>query len=220
MSAKLYLFTPEMIEELKLLYPVTKNENLAKHFNCSYSKITNLSSLYGLKKDVEWRREISREKMRDPNHPGRKYLIQKGNISHNKGKRQSEFMSAVAIERTKATRFKPGQKGWNHKEIGYERINVDGYIEIKVAEPNVFKLKQRVVWVENFGEIPKSHNVQFKDGDRLNCSPENLYCISRSDQLKFENSYIAKYPKELQLAIQAKGALKRQINKLLKDTEK
>ena len=32
--------------------------------------------------------------------------FQKGQVSYNKGKKQSEFLSAEAIERTKATRFK------------------------------------------------------------------------------------------------------------------
>lgn len=217
MSAKLYDFTPERIEELKQLYPITKNDALALHFKCSYRKIVNLSVQYGLKKDKEWFREIARQNMLNPNHPGRKHWIKKGSISANKGKKQTEYMTPEAIERTKETRFKKGQQVWNHKQVGYERINVDGYIEIKVSEPNVFKFKHRVTWEKHNGPIPKGYNVQFKDGDRLNCDDiTNLYLISRSVQLKTENSMFVKYPKEVQLAIQAKGALNRQINKQIK----
>lgn len=34
----------------------------------------------------------------------------------------------------------------------------------------------RVVWEENFGPIPAGYKVYFKDGNSLNCKPENLYC--------------------------------------------
>ena len=40
-------------------------------------------------------------------------------------------MTPEAIERTKATRFKKGDKPGNHRKVGSERITVDGYIEIK-----------------------------------------------------------------------------------------
>lgn len=47
----------------------------------------------------------------------------------------------------------------------------------------------------------------------MNCDVDNLYMISRSKQLKDENSLHAKYPAEVRTLIQLKGALKRQINK-------
>ncbi len=92
-------------------------------------------------------------------------------------------MTPEAIERTKATRFQKGARVWNHKPIGYERVNRDGYIDVKVAEPKTFKLKHRIVWEENRGAIPRDHNIQFKDGNRQNCDIENLYLISRKDQM-------------------------------------
>lgn len=213
MNRKLYHFTPEMVEELKQLYPTTKNDILAERFNCSYSKICNMSEKYGLKKDIEWVRELSRKNMQRPDHPAKKFWRQKGDTPINKGKKQIEYMTPEAIERTRATRFQKGQRAWNHKEVGYERINVDGYIEVKVSEPNVFKLKQRIVWESINGEIPKGHNIQFRDGNPLNVEPENLYMISRANQLKTENSIHARYPKELQLVISAKAALNKQIKR-------
>lgn len=215
MSAKLYDFTPEMIAELKLLYPNTHSQELADHFNCSYRKICNLAFQLQLKKNIEWIREVSRQKMLDPNHPGRKSWIKKGNVPMNKGKKQSEYMTPEAIEKTKPTRFQKGQICWKHKEVDYERLTKDGYLQIKVAEPNVFKLKHRMLWEEHNGPIPKGYNIQFKDGNKLNCSIDNLYIISRSDQLKYRNSLIVRYPVNIQLAIRAKGALNRQINKIL-----
>ena len=34
------------------------------------------------------------------------------------------------------------------------------------------------------GKYLPAHNVQFKDGNPLNCEIENLYLISRKDQMK------------------------------------
>jgi hypothetical protein len=35
---------------------------------------------------------------------------------------------------------------------------------------------QRVVWEQNFGFIPEGFKIYHKDGDSLNCRPENLVC--------------------------------------------
>ena len=69
----------------------------------------------------------------------------------------------------------------NHKLVGSERINSkDGYIMIKVAEPNVWRLKQRVIWEEIHGPIPDDCVIRFLDGDKTNMDPENLVCVSRN----------------------------------------
>lgn len=133
--------------------------------------------------------------------------FRKGNIPPNKGKEMTPEIYAKCAP----TMFKKGQATWNHKPVGSERVNVDGYVEIKVAEPSKWRLKNRVVWEEAYGPIPEGHNVQFKDGNPLNLSLDNLYLISKADQLKTKNSYYAKYPKELQDVIRLKGAVKRAI---------
>ena len=114
--------------------------------------------------------------------------------------------------------FKPGNKPHNALPIGSERITKDGYIEVRMDCPGYrkWKLKHRIVWEQVNGKIPNGFNVQFKDGNRKNCDINNLYIISRSEQLQTQNSMYCKYPQEVQLAIKAKGALNRQIRKKLK----
>jgi hypothetical protein len=130
--------------------------------------------------------------------------------------KQIEYMSQEAIDRTVATRFKPGQKVWNHKPIGYEVMRDDGYIWVKIQEPKRFKLKHRLVWEMNYGSIPPGYNVQFKDGDRNNTAIENLYLISKEEQM-LQNS-IQKYPEEIRLSLQMLGKLNSKINKYQKNT--
>jgi len=47
-----------------------------------------------------------------------------------------------------------------------------------------WKLYQRIVWEREFGLLPENHNVIFKDGDSLNCNPENLTLLSHEDLLE------------------------------------
>ena len=109
--------------------------------------------------------------------------------------------------------FKKGHISENKREVGAERVNVYGYIEIKVAEPNVWRLKHRIVWEQHNGAIPPGYNVQFKNHNTQDCRIENLYLISKAEQMRNENSLIAKYPKELQDVIRLKGVVNRQIHK-------
>ena len=109
--------------------------------------------------------------------------FKKGNIPHNKGKKQKEYMSDKSIEKTKATRFKKGNIPANHRKVGSERITKDGYIEIKIKEPNKWQLKHRYIYEQKYGKIPKGYNLIFLDGNRKNINLSNLKLISKSEDL-------------------------------------
>ena len=130
----------------------------------------------------------SRFGVKSGTHGGR---FAKGQESFNKGRPQSEWMSHEGIERTKATRFQKDAVPRNARPMGFERVNVDGYIEVKVRERpdaehrSCFDLKQRLVY-------ERAHNVKltsddiivFLDGDKLNCDPSNLARLSHSEHAK------------------------------------
>lgn len=98
----------------------------------------------------------------------------KGQKSWNKGKK-GEY-----AEGCENTWFKKGHTPKNHREVGSERIGVDGYTEIKVAEPNKWRFKHVVVWEENNGKLPKGSCVLFGYGDKSNLDIKNLINITRS----------------------------------------
>lgn len=100
--------------------------------------------------------------------------FEKGHIPANKGKK----MPAAVYEKSKHTMFKKGHTPSNHREVGSERLNVDGYIEIKVAEPRRWQLKHRVIY-ENYHNVKlKSTDVViFLDGNKQNFDIENLALI-------------------------------------------
>lgn len=213
---KKYHFTDEMLKELRELYPNTLAADLAKRYNCSVSAIYNQAFKYGIKKTPEFISKTARERSMKADHGGRKYQFKKGHKPFNKGKKQTEFMSKEAIEKTKATRFKKGSSPHNYKPIGYERTTKDGYVEVKVRDGEKqknFELKHRLIWEKHNGKIPKGYNIQFKDGNRLNCNIDNLYMISRAEQVSKENT-IHRYPSELKRAIRLTNKLQKQIKEI------
>ncbi len=109
--------------------------------------------------------------------------FKKGNVAHNKGKKQIEYMSQESIERTKETRFKKGNKPKNYRPVGSERITKDGYIEVKVADPNKWETKNKIIYKQYFGDIPKGHKVIYADGNKLNNDINNLILLSDNEEL-------------------------------------
>ena len=84
------------------------------------------------------------------------------------------------LVKSNKTTFKKGRVAENKKPIGSERVNVYGYTEIKVAEPNIWDLKHRVIYRKHYGEIPEGMNVIFSDGDKSNFNIDNLVLVTRN----------------------------------------
>lgn len=111
----------------------------------------------------------------------------------NKGRKQSEYMTADAINRTKPTQFKTGDKPANYRPVGSERIdNKDGYIVMKVRDkgtwPERWRHKHCVIWEQAHGEIPDGHMVIFLNGDKTDIRLENLALISRASNARMNQS--------------------------------
>lgn len=196
------------------LYPDTPSKEIAKILNIRIKKVYNIAYRFGIKKSDRFMDDVKsgRFSKGQRRSPGTEF--KKGQIPSNKGKKQVDYMSDEAIKRTQKTQFKKGHTPHNHKPIGYERKTKDGYIEIKIKEPNIFKLKHRHVWEQQHGSIPKGFNVQFKDGNRDNTDISNLYIISRNEQIN--NNSIVRYPTEIRQAI----TILSKLNKTIKKYEK
>lgn len=126
--------------------------------------------------------------------------FEKGHVTHNKGKKQTEYMSKEAIEKTKATRFKKGNIPQNHRDIGEERISKDGYIYIKVRDGCLndnWELKHRYIYKQHYGEIPNGYNVMFADKNKRNFDIDNLILVSKSEDLIMNNNKLLFSNKEL-----------------------
>lgn len=72
------------------------------------------------------------------------------------------------------------------KPIGYETIYTDGYKWVKLAN-NHFIQKQRYVWEQHYGKIPKGYNVCFLDHNPLNTDINNLALVKKSVKMIAKN---------------------------------
>ena len=142
------------------------NQELADLFNQKFN--TNITS-----------RTIKSYKANNKLNSGLTGKFRKGQTPHNKGKK----MPKEVYEKVKHTMFAKGNVPPNHRPVGSERISKDGYIEVKVAEPNKCRLKQRVVYEETNRKIPEGCPIIFLDGNKRNFDIDNLRCITRSELL-------------------------------------
>lgn len=198
-------WTASEIQELKKLYPNNYTIDIAKHFKVNVRKIYSIANRYGLKKSVEFLKvELSRQADR-LRVIGKKSQFKPGNISHNKGKK----MPDEVYDKCKNTMFKKGSKPHNSKYDGYERINVDGYAEVRVKK-GVFILKHRLIYEQHYGSIPKGMYVIFKDKNKLNFEIDNLELISKKEHM--QRNTIQRFPKELKEIMFINSKLKRKIN--------
>lgn len=148
--------------------------------------------------------------------------IKPGNIPKNKGKKQTEFMSAEQILNSSNTRFKKGN-------IPHNAVNVkDGDVVVRVSRKGnhykwirvslgSWKMYHVHLWEQTYGPIPEGKIVVFKDKNTMNTIIENLECITR-EELMLRNS-IHKFPEEIKKTIKVVSLITRQINKYEKQNQ-
>ena len=197
-------------EEVAILVGMySKNDifasDIAARLGRSVRQVYLKARALGLKRP--WEAKSRAGKIGAQSEAAKAHRFNPGAVPPNKGKKMSPALYAKCAP----TMYKKGRPSLNKRPVGSERVNVDGYIEMKIQEPNKWVLKHRFVWEHFHGPIPEGHNIQFKDGNKENCSLDNLYLISRADQLKNENSLMARYPEDLQKVIRLRGTVRRQI---------
>lgn len=214
------LWTAEADKIILEKYHNTPTSIIAKELNRTNTQVYNRAHSLGLKKSEEYLKELNKELGTALAKANIGKRFEKGHTPANKGKKQSEYMSANAIARTKNTRFKKGSVPSNVVPVGTisERRNERRgtvYLYIKEKEHHWEQL-HRHVWKNHYGEIPKGHNIIFKDGNTLNCEIDNLECVS--DEKNMLRNSIQRYPEELRDVMQLTGRLKKKIIK--KNSEK
>lgn len=96
------------------------------------------------------------------------------------------------------TRFKKNEKPHNYKPIGSEFVSKnDGYTYVKVAEPNVWRLKQRVVYMQHHGDVPSDYSVVLADQNKQNFELDNLILVERKVKLMAKNKRLFFEDKDL-----------------------
>ena len=117
--------------------------------------------------------------------------FKKGHVPYNKGKHSGARGNMFQ------TMFKPGNIPHNHKPVGSEVIDRDGYVRVKIADPRKWTYKHRLVWSQHNGAIPKGAIVVFLDGNKLNFDIDNLMMLTRTELVRANQDGVWELPQEL-----------------------
>lgn len=176
-------------DELKWLYDNKTMiiSDYLYYFNEKFGKNDiSKSNLHALRKRKGWK-------------TGRTGLYKKGNKPFNLG--------TVGLMKPNSGSFKKGNKPKNHRELGAERVNKDGYIEIKIGEPSVWATKHSKIWEAEYGKVKKGMILTFKDGNKKRIEIDNLELISQNENLQINRLRKISDKKELLATIRVTGKL-------------
>ncbi len=219
MSNKKYFFSDKENDTLIACYADTPTATLAEWFDKPIAAIYRQAVRLGVKKSIAFLSTAAAGRYNSSSNyeNSKRSQFKKGQTPPNKGKKQTEYMSAEAIANSAKTRFKKGQTPHNtyvqESGIVIIRKNKKGipYQFVKLARAKWLHL-HIYVWQQAYGIVPKGLLVTFKDGNTMNCVLENLELIDRAENMR-RNSHI-KLPADVQAVIHAKAAVTRQLNQI------
>jgi len=144
-------------------------------FNIGVAAMISLCDRFGLHNGIESRF----------NTGWKPTQFKKGHVPANKGKKGISYPGCTA------TQFKKGNMPQTWKPVGTETVRGDGYTWVKIAEPNKWREKHRLIWEAANGPVPAGRAVIFADGDKMNVTLENLMLITRAQLARLnQNSLI------------------------------
>jgi hypothetical protein len=215
----------EDLQVIRWLYPYVKTEKLAAVLGRKGSAVYAIANKLGLRKTAEY--------LASPDSgillPGQTTAggvatqFKPGMGPWNKG---AKMPTGWSPGRMRETQFKKGSRtgaaARNWVPIGTVKTDTEGFLRIKVREgipdqasgfgnSRVWPMLNRHVWEQHNGPIPPSHVVVFRNGDRSNCSPENLLLLSRA-QLMARNT-IHNLPEDLKEVIRLNGKIKQVLRR-------
>jgi len=214
-------WSAKAVAALKRRYPHERTDTIAADLGVTVSACYQMARNLGLHKTDEYLASPDACRLRQGDNVGKSYRYLPGHVPANKGLRRPGWAPGRMAE----TQFKKGRQAHearNYVPIGSEKINRDGHLVRKITDdPALVPARRwvavhRLVWIAAHGPIPPGHIVVFKPGQRTaeldEITLDRLECISLVENMR-RNSYHNRYPKEIGLAIQARGALVRKINR-------
>ena len=157
------LFTTAQIEFIKANAKGLTNQELADLVNKTFDLLISA-------------RQMNTWKQNHGVTSGLDFCFKKGSVPANKG---TKGIYNVGGNKTS---FKKGQEPLNYKPIGYERVDRDGYVLVKVQDNGPWherwKHKHKVLWEKVNGQVPHGHKLLFADQDKQNINLENLILVS------------------------------------------
>ncbi|WP_126244357.1 HNH endonuclease signature motif containing protein [Chitinophaga rhizosphaerae] len=199
-------FTPEEDDFLRKNYLTVPAKRMSILLGRSESAARQRMALLGLVAPPEVIERFRKESQ-----------FKKGQVSFNKGRKQSEYCSPEGIARSAKNRFKKGQLPPNTLYDMAITVRNDKrgvpYKFIRVSQ-SVWIPLQRYVWEKENGPLARGLKVIFKNGDTMDYRPENLEAVSCRELM--QRNSVHNLPKPIVQTVQLRGVLNRQINKRIK----
>ena len=193
-------YTKEHIEYIRKIGDQTgrTNKEITKMFNEKFQQNRTVQAIIGIKcqngirsytrKYTDEHLDFLRSVSKKGSH---RYITQLFNERFQDNRTETSIKSIMhekGILLADDGRFKKGNRPGNALPVGTEVVREDGYLYVKIEEPNIWKTKHHMIWEEEYGEIPEGHVLLFGDGDQTNIDINNLILISRT-QLITLNRY-------------------------------
>lgn len=219
-------WTAEEVSLLREFYPHFHTEKVAKAVGRTVAQCYQKAAALGLVKTEVYLASADAGRVtRGEQHPNMiASRIKPGDVPWNKGVKGSTGLHPNC----RATQFasRRPEESSNYLPIGTLRINADGTLERKVTDDRAIVPARRwvgvhrLVWTEVNGEIPPGHAVVFKPGRRTvvleQITVDAVELITRQELMR--RNTLHRYPKEVAQLIQLKGAIKRQVNRIAKES--
>lgn len=187
-------YTEEQIEYIREIALNRTNKEITAMFNKKFNQnktvdaITGAKNRHGIysytktytKEELKYLRKIKQGK-------SHREITELFNKKYNDNRTEESIKSIMQENGMKLDsdgRFKKGNRPENTQPVGTEIMREDGYLYVKIAEPNKWKQKHRSIYEEHHGPVPAKHVVLFGDGNRLNFDIDNLILASKAQVLQ------------------------------------
>ncbi|MBW2644581.1 MAG: HNH endonuclease [Deltaproteobacteria bacterium] len=198
------LFTKEQVSFIKEQYKTYSRNELTVEFNKKFKTEIRVSQIVSC---------VHNQGI----NCGRDGHFGKGHVSWNKGTK--------GLTSANSGSFIKGTVPPNWQPVGSERITKDGYVEVKINEPNPYvkgqmtrwKLKHLYLWIKENGSLPVGHMLTFLDGDKENCEQDNLMLISRAVNAYLNRNSYGDLAGELKLSAIAIARVAQKASSLKKE---
>lgn len=188
------IWTKQQIQCLRHIYPKYRKpvRGLVKRLGHS------LKLIYGKAKELRLKRKYNPGSIREGERRSPGTEFKKGKAAY------PRYGFKKGIHYSRATEFKKGHQPANTKYNGCIRIRIDTNDKTgKIRRYKWIRIRKHkwimyhvYVWKKKYGRIPKDHIIVFRDGNTMNCRPNNLMCIDRQQHMentRYKDRSIARY---------------------------
>lgn len=208
---------------LQQRYADEATADIARDLGRTMTSTYNRANALGLSKSETFYASDRSARIKRGVAPGAiRHQFPKGHVPFNKGLRRPGWSPGRMAE-TQFQKGRPASAAHNYVPIGTEKYDIKRKVIVRklTDDPTLAPVMRWrpvhvIVWEAVNGTVPKGHIVRFKKGLKTLVSTEitidKLEIVTLAENMKL-NSYHNNYPKEVGLAIQARGALQRMINK-------